>query len=100
MAYARPMRALFLLLALGGCGKVTDLRPAAGQPLPVAPRGVAVRPTAAQLLTPPTTARPDRIDEPLLRSEPRRDDPFDLPPPSGVQDADAEQTQPIDGEPQ
>jgi hypothetical protein len=40
-------------------------------------------PTAADLLTPPPYARPDRVDEIVKRSQPRRADPFDLPPPTG-----------------
>jgi hypothetical protein len=38
------------------------------------------RPTTQELLTPTPVARPDRIDEPLRRSEARDDDRFDLPP--------------------
>lgn len=91
----RAMRALLLLVLLAGCGKVVDLRPAPGQALPVAPAGARVATTADRLLTPPATARPDRIDDPLRRSEPRRDDPFDLPPPSGVQESDPDETAPI-----
>jgi len=41
-------------------------------------------PTPEELLTPPTIARPVRIDEIVRRSEPRRPDRFDLPPPSGA----------------
>jgi hypothetical protein len=40
-------------------------------------------PTANELLTPPTYAAPERIDELMKKSEPRAQDPFDLPPPSG-----------------
>ena len=40
-------------------------------------------PTAKELLTPPPQARPDRVDELIKRSLPRRSDPFDLPPPTG-----------------
>ena len=40
-------------------------------------------PTAEQLLTPPTNADPERIDELVKRSEPRKPDRFDLPPPDG-----------------
>jgi hypothetical protein len=43
-----------------------------------------VAPTPEQLLTPPAIARPVRVDEILRRSEPRRPDRFDLPPPSGA----------------
>jgi hypothetical protein len=40
-------------------------------------------PTAEQLLTPPSYAKPDRVDELVKRSQPRQSDPFDLPPPTG-----------------
>ena len=70
------------LVALAGCGRVTDLSRrraiAAGQ----AADG-AHDPTAADLLAPPTYARPDRVDELVKRSQPRQTDPFDLPPPTG-----------------
>jgi len=68
-------------LALVGCGKAEELTPAAGQALPMRPAAAREQPTANDLLTPPTQARPHRIDEPLRRSEERKDDPFDLPPP-------------------
>ena len=74
---------LSCLLATASCGKVADLEPAAGKALPVKPLMARTTPTAEQLLTPPTYARPDRIDELLKRSEPRNADPFDLPPPTG-----------------
>jgi hypothetical protein len=68
---------------LAGCGRVADLQPAAGQPLPVKPLMARATPTAADLLTPPPNAHPERIDELMKKSEPRAQDPFDLPPPSG-----------------
>ena len=71
------------LLALAGCGSVSDLRPAAGKSLPVKPLMARAVPTAEDLLTHPTYARPTRIDELMKRSEPRVSDPFDLPPPTG-----------------
>jgi len=70
-------------LLLGACGKVADLKPAPGQSLPVKPLMARTTPTPEQLLTPPTYARPERVDELMKRSEPREADPFDLPPPSG-----------------
>ena len=80
-------RARLLVVAtaalLGGCGRVGDLKPAAGQALPVKPLMARTTPTPDQLLTPPTYARPERVDELMKRSEPREADPFDLPPPSG-----------------
>jgi hypothetical protein len=71
------------LASLGGCGRVADLQPAPGHALPVKPLMARTTPTAKDLLTPPTYARPDRVDELIKRSEPRRADPFDLPPPTG-----------------
>ncbi len=70
-------------LALGACGRMAELQPARGQPLPVKPLLARTTPTAEQLLTPPTNADPERIDELVKRSEPRRPDRFDLPPPDG-----------------
>ena len=80
------VRRLFVLLLAAtavGCGRVSDLEPAVGKPLPVKPMMARATPDAEQLLTPPPYARPDRIDELLKKSEPRRTDPFDLPPPTG-----------------
>jgi hypothetical protein len=76
-------RLLLFALALSGCGRVADLEPAKGQPLPVRPMMARSTPTAEELLTPPTYARAERIDELLKKSEPRTSDPFDLPPATG-----------------
>jgi hypothetical protein len=66
--------ALVLIVAyLAGCGRVADLKPLMAR----------TTPTAEDLLTPPTYARPDRVDELIRRSQPRQADPFDLPPPTG-----------------
>ena len=73
-----------LALALVGCGRAGDLRPPPGQPLPVKPKVAATTPTPDDLLALPPIARPQRVDEILRRSEPRRPDRFDLPPPSGA----------------
>ncbi|HZB68867.1 MAG TPA: hypothetical protein VE403_00730 [Sphingomicrobium sp.] len=62
---------------------MADLQPARGEPLPVKPLLARTTPTAEQLLTPPTNADPERIDELVKRSEPRKPDRFDLPPPEG-----------------
>jgi hypothetical protein len=80
----RVCTALVMSVALlSGCGKVADLKPAAGQPLPVKPLLARTTPTPAELLTPPPYAAPERVDELMKKSEPRSVDPFDLPPPSG-----------------
>jgi hypothetical protein len=78
---------LFLLaaaiLGLGGCGRVAQLEPPPGKTLPVRPLMARTTPTANDLLAPAPYARPDRVDELMKRSEPRKPDPFDLPPPTG-----------------
>jgi len=70
-------------LTAGGCGQMAPLQPAPGQSLPVKPLLARATPTAEQLLTPPTNARPERVDELIKRSLPRKADRFDLPPPDG-----------------
>jgi hypothetical protein len=65
------------------CGRMAPLQPAAGKSLPVKPLMARTTPTAEQLLTPPAYANPARVDELMRRSEPRRADRFDLPPPDG-----------------
>ena len=72
-----------LVALLGSCGRVTDLKPAPGQSLPVKPLMARTTPTANQLLKLPPYAKPDRVDELIKRSQPRQDDPFELPPPTG-----------------
>ena len=75
--------AVAALALLAGCGKMGDLKPAAGQSLPVKPLLARTTPTPDDLLTPPPYAKPERVDELMKKSEPRSADPFDLPPPSG-----------------
>ena len=74
---------LLAAAALGSCGRQVDLQPAAGQKLPVKPLMARTQPTPKDLLTRPTWAKPDRVDELEKRSQPRPADPFDLPPPTG-----------------
>jgi hypothetical protein len=69
--------------ALAACGRVADLKPAPGHALPVKPLMASETPDAEKLLTPPPNARPDRIDELVKKSEPRKPDPFDLAPAAG-----------------
>jgi hypothetical protein len=79
-------RCITIVIAVAGlsaCGKVAPLEPRPGQPLPVKPLMAQTTPTPEQLLTPPPYARPDRVDELVKRSAPRRADRFDLPPPDG-----------------
>ena len=70
-------------LAVIGCGNMSALRPPPGQPLPVKPLLANRAPTPEELLTPPVYVNPERIDELMRRSEPRRPDRFDLPPADG-----------------
>jgi hypothetical protein len=70
-------------LIVAACGQMAPLQPPPGQRLPVKPLLAKATPTAEQLLTPPTNARPERVDELIKRSEPRKPDRFDLPPPDG-----------------
>ena len=67
-------------LLLVACGGREALKPAAGASMPVAPAMAARAPTTEELLTPPSIARPERVDEVLRRSEKREDDRFELPP--------------------
>lgn len=69
-----------LTLGLASCGGRQPLKPVAGQRLPAVPVGAAAAPTAQQLMTPSTQARPERNVELLTQSRQRDDDPFDLPP--------------------
>ena len=71
------------VVLLAGCGQVAPLEPAPGQPLPVKPAMAARQPTAEELLAPRTDAAPQRVDELVRKSAPRRADRFDLPPPDG-----------------
>ena len=81
----KPSRLLLFAVVLcgAGCGRVAELQPAPGHSLPVKPAMARTTPTVGQLLTPPTYARPDRVDELVKKSQPRQSDPFDLPPPAG-----------------
>jgi len=80
-----PVRILIIagVVALAGCGRQVELQPAPGHPMPVKPLMARATPTVDELLTPPDYTRPDREDELLKKSEPRKADPFDLPPPTG-----------------
>ena len=80
-----PKRILIIVsvAALAGCGRQVELQQAPGHPLPVKPLMARTTPTVDDLLTPPSYTRPDRVDELLKKSEPRKADPFDLPPPTG-----------------
>ncbi len=68
---------------IASCGQIGDLKPAPGQPLPIKPKLARTTPTPEELLSPPTVARPERVDELQSRNRPRQADRFDLPPPDG-----------------
>ena len=74
---------LLPFLMLTACGSAGSLRPPPGKALPVKPAMAQVTPTADDLLTKPVFAAPERIDELMKRSMPRKADRFDLPPPDG-----------------
>ena len=71
-------------IALTGCGNVADLQPQAGKSLPQKPALASKALTAEELLTPPTYARPERVDELGKKGTPRKPDRFDLPPADGT----------------
>ncbi len=78
------LRSVMLLgcvaLALSGCGARKALKAKPGmEPVPVA-YGAASAKTPAEMMEPDMQARPDRSAEPLLRSQERGEDPFNLPP--------------------
>ncbi|WP_116091095.1 hypothetical protein [Sphingomonas crusticola] len=68
------------LLLLTACGNEQTLHPPAGGALPPKPATSPVAPTPTELLKRPAAVRPTRSDELLTKSQPRADDPFDLPP--------------------
>jgi len=73
---------MVVALALTACGGREELRPAAGETLPPKPYAADATPSPSDLMTPEAQARPRRSDELLRKSEERRDDRFDLPPPN------------------
>jgi hypothetical protein len=83
MKFARIVLLTAGCLIAAACGKTAQLQPAPGHSLPVKPLLAKTTPTAEQLLTLPTNARPERVDELIRRSQPREPDRFDLPPPDG-----------------
>src|SRR3546814_12673409 len=61
------------------------LQPPGGEepPLPVAAKA---QPTFEEMTTLPPQAEPDRVNDPLPRSQPRPDDRFEMPPPGKGQE--------------
>ena len=80
LAPKKTLGAAAVLLLLSACGQTANLKPQAGETLPVAPYGRGDQPTAEELLEPVSQAAPERSVELRARSEEREDDPFDLPP--------------------
>ena len=76
----RIAAALIALTALAACGQKAPLKPLAGETLPPIPYGAQAQPDAEDLLATDPMAVPDRSVELRTRSEPREDDPFELPP--------------------
>jgi hypothetical protein len=78
----RSLVALGLVAVLGcsACGRQVALRPKAGEPTVPKAHAATAPETAAQLMTPSTQARPRRNEDLIYKSEPRREDPFRLPP--------------------
>ena len=74
---------LVAALALTGCGTLGPLKPPKGETLPVKPAMAQTTPTAEELLSARADAHPERVDEILKKSVPRKADRFDLPPPDG-----------------
>ena len=76
------MRRLSLVataLLLAACGSREPLSVPPGETPPPKPADVPA-PTTEQMLTPPTQAIPNRVNDVLRQSEDRPDDRFDLPP--------------------
>ncbi len=71
---------LTLLLLLAACGIKGPLQWPEGKP-PATPVGVEQSPGTDAMLEPPPQAAPERVDDPVRRSEERDEDKFDLPPP-------------------
>ncbi len=80
MTTARVLSALGGLLLLGGCGAIQGLTPAKGKSLPVKPASAPTQPSSDDRLVQWRTVKPGRSDELMIKSQPRQDDRFDLPP--------------------
>ncbi len=87
---------VILAAGLTACGSAGSLKPPEGKPLPIKPAMAQVTPTAEDLLAQPAFAAPERIDELMKRSMPRKADRFDLPPPDGGAAPLAEDETPAD----
>lgn len=72
--------ALTLALPLSACGGVQRLSQPRNPLAVPAATGAAAPQTPAEMIEPSTQAVPNRQAEPLLRSQERPEDPFNLPP--------------------
>ena len=70
--------ALLLLAAGGKQGKLTPVPP---RPAPVQAADTLKAPTPEDMLRLPPQSAPNRVDDPVERSQERPDDRFNLPPP-------------------
>ena len=69
------------LAALAGCGGEQQLQLAPGSKPPVKPLMATRTATTEEMLTPPPIAQPQRVTEIIKKSEERKEDRYDLPPP-------------------
>ena len=72
---------LLVALALTACGKQGQLTPVPPRTPPVKPAASTAAPTPEEMLRLPPQSQPNRVDDPVARSQVRPDDPFNLPPP-------------------
>lgn len=79
MNRAAQLMLIAALVGVAACGRKADLQPADGT-LPPAPYGAPSTPTIEAMLEPTPQAAPERVDDPIKRSEERREDRFELPP--------------------
>jgi len=73
-------RLLALALLLAACGKQGVLAPKPPRPAPMAAIGAPVAATPEQMLVLPPQSAPNRVDDPIEKSQERPDDRFNLPP--------------------
>ncbi len=71
---------LLLALGLSACGKQGHLTPVPPRPAPVQAAGAKEAPTPEEMLKLPPQSQPNRVDDPVQKSEERPDDRFNLPP--------------------
>ena len=73
---------IVVLLALAACGKVGKLTPVASNTPPPKPVAMSVAPVPEDMLRLPPQSQPNRVDDPVEKSQERPDDKFNLPPTS------------------